>query len=194
MNFLAHIYLSGDNDLIKIGNFMADGIRGKDYLKFPEEVKKGILLHRQIDTFTDSHPIYRKSKHRLHRKYGHYSGVIMDILYDHFLAKNWNQYSEENLEDYTANFYKSLEKNYDLLSEKTKNLMPYMIERNWLMSYATIAGIEMILFQMDYRTKHRANMQEAVAELQEFYVEFEQEFTAFFQELITFTKQKLLLL
>lgn len=194
MNFLAHIYLSGDNDLIKIGNFMADGIRGKDYLKFPEEVKKGILLHRQIDTFTDSHPIYRKSKHRLHKKYGHYSGVIMDILYDHFLAKNWNQYSEENLEDYTANFYKSLEKNYDLLSEKTKNLMPYMIERNWLMSYATIAGIEMILFQMDYRTKHRANMQEAVAELQEFYVEFEQEFTAFFQELITFTKQKLLLL
>ena len=194
MNFLAHIYLSGDNDLIKIGNFMADGIRGKDYLKFPEEVKKGILLHRQIDTFTDSHPIYRKSKHRLHKKYGHYSGVIMDILYDHFLAKNWNMYSDEKLENYTANFYQSLEKNYDLLSEKTKNLMPYMIERNWLMSYATIAGIEMILFQMDYRTKHRANMQEAVAELQEFYVEFEQEFTAFFQELITFTKQKLLLL
>ena len=194
MNFLAHIYLSGDNDLIKIGNFMADGIRGKDYLKFPEEVKKGILLHRQIDTFTDSHPIYRKSKHRLHRKYGHYSGVIMDILYDHFLAKNWNQYSEENLEDYTANFYKSLEKNYDLLSEKTKNLMPYMIERNWLVSYATIVGIEMILFQMDYRTKNRVNMQEAIVELQEFYVEFEQEFTAFFQELITFTKQKLLLL
>ena len=70
MNFLAHIYLSGNNDLIKIGNFMADGIRGKDYLNFPEDIKKGILLHRQIDTFTDSHPIYRMSKHRLHEKYG----------------------------------------------------------------------------------------------------------------------------
>ena len=58
MNFLAHIYLSGNNDLIKIGNFMADGIRGKDYLKFPEQVKNGILLHRQIDTFTDAHVIY----------------------------------------------------------------------------------------------------------------------------------------
>ncbi len=191
MNFLAHIYLSGDNDLMKIGNFMADGIRGKDYLNFPVEVKKGILLHRQIDTFTDAHPTYRKSKHRLHKKYGHYSGVIMDILYDHFLAKNWNLYSDEKLEDYVGNFYNSLEKNYEILSEKTKNLLPYMTERNWLVSYATIAGIEMILFQMDYRTKHRAKMQEAVVELQEFYIEFEQEFTAFFQELITFTKQKI---
>ncbi|WP_310377650.1 acyl carrier protein phosphodiesterase [Flavobacterium sp.] len=194
MNFLAHIYLSGNNDLIKIGNFMADGVRGKDYLNFPEEVKKGILLHRQIDTFTDSHLIYRKSKHRLHKKYGHYSGVIMDILYDHFLAKNWNNYSNERLEDYTANFYQSLETNYNILSEKTKNLMPYMIERNWLVSYATIAGIEMILFQMDYRTKHRANMQEAIVELQEFYLEFEQEFTDFFEELITFTNQKIITL
>lgn len=194
MNFLAHIYLSGNNDLIKIGNFMADGIRGKDYLNFPEEVKKGILLHRQIDTFTDSHPIYRTSKHRLHKKYGHFSGVIMDILYDHFLAKNWENYSNEKLVDYTENFYQSLETNYNILSEKTKNLMPYMIERNWLMSYATIAGIEMILFQMDYRTKHRANMQEAIVELQEFYPEFEKEFTDFFEELITFTHQKIITL
>ena len=85
---------------------MADGIRGNDYLKFPPEVIKGILLHRQIDTFTDSHPIYRKSKHRLHEKYGHYSGVIMDILYDHFLAKKWNKYSDEKLEDYVGHFYK----------------------------------------------------------------------------------------
>ena len=83
MNFLAHIYLSGDNDLIKIGNFMADGVRGNDYLDFPEEIQKGIILHRAIDTFTDAHPIFRKSKHRLHEKYGHYSGVIIDILYDH---------------------------------------------------------------------------------------------------------------
>ena len=187
MNFLAHIYLSGDNDLVKIGNFMADGIRGKDYLNFPEQVKNGILLHRQIDTFTDAHPIYRKSKHRLHKKYGHYSGVIMDILYDHFLAKNWKIYSNEKLEDYVYNFYKSLEKNKTILSEKTKLMMPYMIDQNWLTSYATINGIEKILLQMDYRTKHRANMQEATVELKEFYEEFEEEFTLFFGELILFT-------
>jgi acyl carrier protein phosphodiesterase len=183
MNFLAHIYLSGDNDLLKIGNFMADGIRGNDYLNFPEEIKKGILLHRHIDTFTDAHPIYRKSKHRLHEKYGHYSGVIMDILYDHFLAKNWANYSDEKLEHFAEKFYQSLQKNHSLLTEKTKGMLPYMIARNWLVSYATIAGIEMILFQMDYRTKHRAHMQEAVKELQDFYLDFETEFTTFFEEL-----------
>jgi acyl carrier protein phosphodiesterase len=189
MNFLAHIYLSGNNDLIKIGNFMADGIRGNDYLSFPDDVKKGILLHRQIDTFTDSHLVYRKSKHRLHEKYGHYAGVIMDILYDHFLAKNWKKYSQEKLEDFVSNFYKSLESNTEILTEKTKSMMPYMIDQNWLTSYATIAGIEMILFQMDYRTKHRANMQEAIVELQDFYIKFEEEFTIFFDELRSFSNQ-----
>ncbi|MEO8234485.1 MAG: ACP phosphodiesterase [Flavobacterium sp.] len=191
MNYLAHIFLSGNNDLLKIGNFMADGIRGNDYLHFPEEVKNGIILHRHIDTFTDAHPIYRKSKHRLHEKYGHYAGVIMDILYDHFLAKNWSVYSDEKLEDYAANFYKLLENNYNILSEKAKEILPYMTERNWLVSYATIPGIEIILFQMDYRTKHRVNMQEAVIELQEFYLEFEEEFTLFFEELRAFCLEKI---
>ena len=171
---------------------MADGIRGTDYLNFPDDIKKGILLHRQIDTFTDSHLVYRKSKHRLHEKYGHYSGVIMDILYDHFLAKNWKNYSDEKLEDFAGNFYKSLFNNEEILTEKTKNMLPYMYDRNWLVSYATIAGIEMILFQMDYRTKHRANMQEAVVELKQFYAEFETEFTLFFNELIIFCNQKLI--
>lgn len=187
MNFLAHIYLSGDNELLRIGNFMADGIRGNDYMNFPDDVKKGILLHRQIDTFTDAHHVYRKSKHRLHEKYGHYSGVIMDILYDYFLAKNWKSYSEEQLEDYVADFYKSLENNYNILTERTKKIMPTMISQNWLVSYATIPGIENILLNMDYRTKHRANMQEAIVELQEFYSEFESEFTSFFEELEQFT-------
>ena len=109
----------------------------------------------------------------------------------HFLAKNWSNYSDEKLEDYVANFYKSLEDNYDVLTEKIQNLMPYMTERNWLASYATIAGIEIILFQMDYRTKHRANMQEAVVELQEFYLEFEEEFTLFFEELRAFCLQQM---
>ncbi len=171
---------------------MADGIRGNDYNNFPDDVKKGILLHRQIDTFTDSHLVYRKSKHRLHEKYGHYSGVIMDILYDHFLAKNWKNYSNEKLEDFASNFYKSLFDNEEILTEKTKNMLPYMYDRNWLVSYATIAGIEMILFQMDYRTKHRANMQEAIEELKQFYNEFEAEFTKFFKEIIEFSNRKIL--
>jgi acyl carrier protein phosphodiesterase len=190
MNFLAHIYLSGDDDLIKIGNFMADGIRGNNYLNYPEKIQKGVILHRAIDTFTDAHPIWRQSKHRLHERYGHYAGVIIDILYDHFLAKNWNEYSNEDLEVYVDLFYQSLKDNYEVLSPKTKNLMPYMIESNWLVSYATIAGIERILFQMDYRTKNKAQMQNAVQELQEFYAEFEEEFTLFFKDLIQITSIK----
>ncbi len=191
MNFLAHIYLSGNNDMIKIGNFMADGIRGNDYLKFPDGIMKGILLHRQIDTFTDANPIYRKSKHRLHQKYGHYSGVIMDILYDHFLAKNWNSYSEQPLELYAKDFYFVLENNYEILTSKTQNLLPYMIKNNWLVSYQSINGIETILNQMDYRTKHRAKMQEAIVELEQFYTEFETEFTLFFEALMAFTSKKI---
>ncbi|HBD25921.1 acyl carrier protein phosphodiesterase [Flavobacterium sp.] len=191
MNYLAHIYLSGTNDLLKIGNFMADSIKGHDYEKFDSEIKKGILLHRHIDSFTDMHPIYRQSKHRLHEKYGHYSGVIMDILYDHFLAKNWSKFSDEKLEDYANDFYQLLQDNYEILTERIKGMMPYMIARNWFVSYATIAGLEMILFQMDYKTKHRANMQEAIVELQDFYTEFESEFFLFFEELIISCQQKI---
>ena len=191
MNYLAHVYLSGNHNLLKIGNFMADSIKGNDYEKFDTEIKKGILLHRHIDSFTDSHPIYRKSKHRLHEKYGLYSGVIMDILYDHFLAKNWSIYSDEKLEKYANDFYKLLEANRNILTDKIISMMPYMIARNWFVSYATISGMEMILFQMDYKTKHRANMQEAILELKDFYFEFESEFFLFFEELILSCQYKL---
>lgn len=192
MNFLAHIYLSGNNDLLKIGNFMADSIRGNSYENYPEEIKKGILLHRSIDSFTDMHPVYRKSKHRLHEKYGHYSGVIMDIFYDHFLAKNWANYSNKKLEEYADEFYQLLQDNYDLLTAKIQGMMPYMIARNWLVSYASISGLEMILFQMDHRTKNRVAMHESIVELQKFYLEFETEFTQFFEELQKHCKGKLL--
>ena len=191
MNYLAHIYLSGDNDFLKIGNFMADSIRGNQYLNYPEEIKKGILLHRFIDTFTDAHPVYRKSKHRLHQKYGHYSGVIMDIVYDHYLAKNWLQYSDIDLEEYADNFYKLLQDNYEVLTDRVKGMLPYMMNGNWLVSYATLAGLEVILFQMDYRTQNRAHMQEAMVELAEFYTEFEDEFRLFFEDLEQHCKLKL---
>ena len=180
MNFLAHIYLSGENELLKIGNFMADSIRGNQYLTYPNEIQKGVLLHRHIDSFTDFHPIYRKSKHRLHKKYGHYSGVIMDILYDHFLAKNWNNYSDVKLEDYTADFYKLLEANKNILTDKIIAMMPYMISDNWLLSYATVPGISKILNQMNIRTRGISKMNLAIYELEEYYYEFEEEFTSFF--------------
>ena len=192
MNFLAHIYLSGDNDLLKIGNFMADSIHGHDYNHYQTEIRKGILLHRSIDSFTDMHPIYRQSKHRLHEKYGHYSGVIMDIFYDHFLAKNWNHYSKIKLEHYTQTFYKLLQDNYDVLTDKAKGMLPNMLGRNWLVSYASIEGLQMIMFQMDHRTKNRVAMHESTVELLHYYNEFEDEFTLFFEELRQHCSDKLI--
>ncbi len=191
MNFLAHIYLSGDNDLLKIGNFMADGIHGKNFDAFPMDIQKGIILHREIDMFTDAHLIFRQSTKRLHANYHHYSGIIVDIFYDHFLAKNWSWYSNETLEDFTERFYQSLRDNYDFLNEKTQKMIPYLIQQNWLMSYQTIEGIENVLSKMDNRMKRNSIMRLSVAELRTFNAEFELEFTTFFNELIVHANLKI---
>jgi acyl carrier protein phosphodiesterase len=191
MNFLAHIYLSGENKDVTIGNFIADGIRGKNYKKYPKAIQAGILLHRQIDTFTDAHKTVRQSTKRLHEKYGHYSGVIVDILYDHFLAKNWENYSNMPLADYVDDFYDTLEDSFNTLPQRIQKMMPYMIADNWLLSYASIEGIAKVLEGMNRRTKNRSQMNLAVNELQEFYNEFENEFTQFFEELIQFSGEKL---
>lgn len=190
MNFLAHIYLSGDNEFVTIGNFIADGIRGKSYKKFPIDVQIGILLHREIDTYTDAHPIVRQSTKRLHKNYSHYSGVIVDILYDHFLAKNWKDYSNVPLEVYVEQFYDSLEANFEMLPNRTQRMLPHMIADNWLLSYAKIEGIQRVLDGMNRRTKNVSGMNTATNELKQYYAEFESEFTSFFEELRAFTKQK----
>jgi acyl carrier protein phosphodiesterase len=191
MNFLAHIHLSGENEFIKIGNFMADGVRGKQYENFPVDIQKGIVLHRAIDTFTDAHPIFRQSTKKLHSRYHHYSGVIVDMYYDHFLAKNWTNYHSESLTKYAANFYQSLTDNFPLLTIKTQNLLPYMVEYNWLVNYQSIPGLERILSQMDQRTKNQSLMRFATEELVAHYDEFESEFALFYKEVHQFSNNKL---
>ncbi|GAB5400268.1 MAG: acyl carrier protein phosphodiesterase [Aureisphaera sp.] len=192
MNFLAHIYLSGEDEGITIGNFIADGIKGRRYEKYPPAIKKGILLHRAIDSYTDQHPTVKQSTKRLHKNYGHYSGVIVDILYDHFLAKNWKQYHHIPLDVYVEGFYELLRTNFEILPARIQRMMPYMISDNWLLSYASIQGISKILSQMNVRTKGVSKMNFAVLELEEFYTEFEQEFTDFFEELRAHVTQKLI--
>ncbi|RZJ70102.1 acyl carrier protein phosphodiesterase [Flavobacterium sp.] len=192
MNFLAHIYLSENDDLIKIGNFMADGVRGRDYETMHPQIQKGILLHRFIDTYTDNHPVFRQSTKRLHERYHHYAGVIVDVVYDHFLAKNWKKYSDENLADFIDRFYDSLTTYHELLNEKTQKMAPYMIRSNWLFNYQFKDGIARILYQMDQRTRNNSKMQFAIEELNEFYEDFEREFTEFFEDLRKNAKEKLL--
>ncbi|KQC29027.1 ACP phosphodiesterase [Flagellimonas eckloniae] len=194
MNFLAHIYLSFDDKEITLGNFFADHIRGNKFKHFPEKIQKGILLHREIDTFTDSHPIAKQSSKRLHKNYSHYSRVIVDIFYDHFLAKNWTTYSEVPLQVYVENFYDLLEDNYEILPLGTQRLMPYMIADNWLYSYANLDGISRVLNGMNRRTNNKSKMNFAILDLEEHYSAFEHEFTEFFKELIDFSQQKLTLL
>ncbi len=190
MNFLAHIYLSFDNPEITLGNFIADHIMGNKYKHLPNTVQKGILLHREIDTFTDTHPIPKISSKRLHKNYSHYSRVIVDIFYDHFLAKNWTTYSEVPLESYVESFYDLLENNFDILPLGTQRMMPYMITDNWLYNYANLKGISRVLEGMNRRTKNKSKMNFAILDLEEHYTDFEAEFTAFFEELITFSKHK----
>ena len=192
MNFLAHIYLSGNNKMVTIGNFIADGIKSDAYKNYPADIQKGILLHREIDTFTDAHPIVRQSTKRLHKNYGHYSGVIVDILYDHFLAKDWNIYSPVKLNDFVENFYEDLEEHFEILPLRIQNLIPYMIADNWLYNYSKIEGIQRVLDGMNRRTKHVSRMNEATTELKKHYTEFQEEFTLFFNELIPFSREKLI--
>lgn len=192
MNFLAHIYLSGEEDnLVKIGNFMADTVRGKQYLSFPEPIQKGILLHRQIDTFTDTNPTFRSSRKRLVPKFGHYSGVITDVFYDYFLAKNWNLYSDIRLEDYVQQFYELLECEKSKLNEHTIFIMQHMIKDNWLLAYASLEGMEKILYQMDRRTGFKSNMQYAIKPLIEHESVFESEFFSFFEDIRKFIAHQL---
>lgn len=190
MNFLAHIYLSFEDDEITIGNFIADSIRGKKYQHFPLNVQKGILLHRAIDTYTDSHKTPKISSRRLHKNYGHYSRVIVDIYYDHFLAKNWNNYSDIPLESYVDQFYDLLETHYEILPINVRKMMPYMIADNWLLNYAKMEGIGRVLNGMNRRTKNRSKMNFAIVDLKTHYEDFESEFTSFFDELLVFAKQK----
>lgn len=190
MNFLAHIYLSFGDDEITIGNFIADSIRGNKIHHLPARIQKGILLHREIDTYTDSHEIPKISSKRLHKNYSHYSRVIVDIFYDHFLAKNWIQYSNTPLKVYVENFYDLLEDNYAILPHGVQRMMPYMISDNWIYNYAKMEGIGRVLNGMNRRTKNKSKMNFAIVDLEEHYVEFEKEFTFFFEELITFSKQK----
>jgi len=154
MNFLAHIYLSFEDDEITLGNFMADSIRGNKFKHLPDRVQKGILLHREIDTFTDTHAIPKKSSKRLHKNYSHYSRVIVDIFYDHFLAKNWKSYSDTPLNIFVEDFYDLLEDNYTILPFGVKRMMPYMIADNWIFNYAKMEGIGTVLNGMNRRTKN----------------------------------------
>jgi acyl carrier protein phosphodiesterase len=190
MNYLAHVYLSGDNEETAIGNFIGDYVKGENFKKYSEKIKKGILLHRDIDRYTDRNKIVRKSKSLLKKKYGKYSGIIVDIFYDHFLAKNWHRFSSRLLNTFTERFHKILDKYFEILPEDVKKFVPSFINNNWIGTYRSVEGIEMVLKRMSDVTTLPDETDYAIKVLKNNYNEIEDNFLDFFPELARYVTKK----
>jgi len=190
MNFLAHIYLSGNNDEIKVGNFVADWIKGSDFKQYSPEIQKGIMIHRSIDTFTDNHPIIRKSKIRLSGDYGKYAGIIIDIFYDHFLAKEWDTYSKVPLPIFANEFYSLLGKHMQYFPDEIREFIPRFMQRRWLESYASIEGIRNVLTGMSKHTSLPDHTNAAIQILHDQYDGIREEFFEYFPQLVEHVREK----
>ncbi len=183
MNFLAHLYLSGDDEEILVGNFIGDFVKGAQMEAYPPNMQKGIRLHRSIDYFTDTHEIVLQSKIRLREKFRHYAPVIVDVYYDHFLAKDWVKFSDVPLKQYTESFYQLMKKYIGIIPRGVTNMLSFMSRDNWLYNYQFIEGIDKALTGMSRRTKFENKMDEASLALTEHYDDFKGEFEQFFPEL-----------
>ncbi len=194
MNFLAHIYLSGnDKDLI-LGNFIADMVKGKQIERYEERVIGGIKMHRIIDKYTDEHPVVSESKKRLRKNFSHYSPVIADMYYDHFLAKNWENYSEVQINDFLKFAYNVLLKNYLILPSRGRRILPFMVANNWLGNYADFNNLQRNFEGLARRTSFNSGMEKAVDELKLNYNDYYAEFKEFFPQLTRFVKEQIIII
>lgn len=191
MNFLAHAYLSFGHEGILVGNFAADFIKGKDLHRFGTDIQTGILLHREIDSFTDSHPLVKAGQSYLRPRFRHYSTVITDIFFDYFLAKNWGKFSEIQLETFVNQTYGILDRHLTELPDSFREMFVWMKSQNWLLHYQDISGIQKALTGLSRRTSFDSKMNEAPEILLDKEVEFELIFFAFFRDLETFAREKL---
>ena len=169
---------------------MGDYVKGRDYQFFPEEVKKGILIHRDIDSFTDMHLITRRNKVRVAPRYHKYAGIVIDIFYDHFLACLWDQYSDLPLQDFVNRTYDLLKRNYKVLPDAIKRWFPTFLENNWMMAYRSVDGIELVLERMSANTSLPNHASYATEVLKEQYSYFEEDFQEFFPLIGSFIAEK----
>lgn len=188
LNYLAHLYLSNNQPLIMVGNFIADHVKGRQIEVFPEEIKAGILLHRRIDAFTDSHPVVEESKTRLRPQFRKYAPVIADIYYDHFLARDWDRYHTQSLDEFAANAYTLMNSHAEIIPPRALHMLGFMEKQNWLKNYGSLEGLHRALNGLSKRTAFESGMEHATAFLEENYAAFESDFNAFFPELINFSK------
>ena len=191
MNFLAHAYLSFDNPEILTGNMIGDFVKGRDFTHLPSEIQKGVRLHRKIDHFTDKHEFFKKSVYRISDVHGKYRFVIADVFYDHFLARNWNNYHKHELVFFTKSTYSTLHQFEDHLPEKFKFALSFMEKNDWLYNYQNLDKLEMFIKGLSNRSKYGVNLETSIEDLNSSYKHFEEDFTTFFSDVISFSKSEL---
>lgn len=188
MNYLAHLFLSDRTPASLIGNLLGDFVKGGAVHLYSEEIRKGIDLHRKVDSYTDSHAIVRSSKSLVCSQRRRFAGVLVDMFYDHFLAKNWLEYSEVPLPDFARGVYQVLQDSRDILPESLNQIVPTIIARDLLCSYREIGGIDTAINRMSARIKRANNLAGGVEDLTANYQQFESHFRAFFPLLIIYAR------
>lgn len=188
MNFLAHQYLSFGREDLQIGNLYGEIVRGRNYENYPDGIKTGILLHRSIDTYTDSHEVVKRSTGLFHKNYGKYSPVIVDVLYDYFLIQNWEMFSDQSFEDFVTDCYALFQREYDHLPENLRYILFHLMKYDWFRSYTQVEGIGRTLYGISQRTKFENNIGEAVHEFQLYQKELNADFLEFFPQIVAHCK------
>jgi len=188
MNFLAHLVLSPKETDFISGNIAADFLKGPDRKFVSKGVQSGISMHRFVDQFTDTHVLVKTSKDRVKNHFRLLSGVLIDVFYDHFLAKDFELIANISLEEFCEYFYKTLEKNISELPPKLQQFIPVMIRENILFSYRRLAGIQTALTRINLRVTKKFSVGLAMAILNDMYDFLENDFRQYFPCLINVTE------
>ncbi len=188
MNYLAHLYLSSESPQALVGAMLGDFVKGSKKDSYPTDIRRGIELHRSIDTFTDAHEIVRESKRLFSTERRRFAGILLDIFFDHFLAKNWNEYHELELKDFTNQSYQNLQMQSEWLTPDLAKVVPMMSREDWLGNYQRIDWVEFTLIKLANRVRRGEMIATGIDELRENYEAFESSFGQFFPELIAFVE------
>ncbi len=183
MNFLAHLFLSGADDLVKFGNFIGDSVKGKSYENFEPNIRAGILMHREIDRFTDSHPIVKQCNTLFRETYGKYAGVVTDIVFDHFLAANWTDYSNESLENFVKNVEKIIETNFDKIPPEAALFVRQFMKHKRMMCYQNLDCLHDVFTKMAQFTSLPSGADAALAVIRTNYPNLRSNFQTFFKDI-----------
>jgi len=192
MNLLAHAYLSFNHPEILTGNMISDYVKGKTKFDYPSGVQKGIALHRAIDEFTDAHPATKKAKEFFRPAYRLYSGAFIDVVYDHFLANDKNEFKEEAaLYDFSLQVYQVLQVYFSILPQQFQKMLPHMQQHNWLYNYRQLSGIDKSFAGLAYRAAYINESATAFSLFTENYSALKTQYDSFFPELKNFSQQTL---